>query len=94
MTGPLGGIRVVDLSQVISGPFGASQLADQGADVIKVEPTGVGDRLRTFPSFSKNGHNAMFATANRGKRSLSVALDDPRGVDVVRRLCATADVFI
>ena len=94
MAGPMDGVRIIDLSQVISGPYSTAQLADQGADVIKVEPTGQGDKMRTFPSFSVNRLSALFATTNRGKRSLSIDLDHDRGVAIVRRLCAEADVFL
>ncbi len=92
--GPLDGVRVIDLSQIVSGPLAATILADQGADVVKIEPPGVGDRLRPYPSYSKGGLNAFFISTNRGKRSVCVNLADERGVAVVRRLIDGADVVI
>lgn len=94
MAGPLDGIRVIDISQMATGPFAASQLADQGADVVKIEPLGLGDAMRAFPSFSKGGVAAMVAGCNRGKRSISLDLTTDGGVEVVRALCADADVFL
>lgn len=94
MPGPLDGIRIIDLSQMATGPFATMQLADQGADVVKVEPPGLGDALRGFGFWSKNGMSAVIAGCNRGKRSLAVDMSQPAGVDVVRRLVGGADVFV
>lgn len=91
--GPLEGVKIVDLSVMISGPLAAMMLADQGADVIKVEAPGLGDIMR-FLGSSKGGMTGIFATNNRGKRSLVVDLKQSAGVDVVHRLIADADVFI
>lgn len=91
--GPLNGVKVVDLSVMISGPLAAMMLADQGADVVKVESPGLGDLMRILGS-SKGGMTGIFANNNRGKRSLVVDLKQPAGLDVVRRLIADADVFI
>jgi len=91
--GPLEGVRIVDLSVMISGPLAAMVLADQGAEVIKVESPGLGDIMR-FLGSSKGGMTGIFAGCNRGKRSLVVDLKKPEGVDVVRTLAAGADVFI
>jgi crotonobetainyl-CoA:carnitine CoA-transferase CaiB-like acyl-CoA transferase len=92
-TGPLSGIKVVDFSVMISGPLAAMQLADQGAEVIKVESPGLGDIMRYLGS-QKNGMTGIFANNNRGKRSIVVDLKQPDGVDVCRRLVAEADVVI
>lgn len=92
-TGPLSGIKVIDFSVMISGPLAGMQLADQGADVIKVESPGLGDIMRYLGS-QKNGMTGIFANNNRGKRSLVVDLKQPDGVDVIRRLVADADVVI
>jgi len=92
-TGPLSGIKVIDFSVMISGPLAGMQLADQGADVVKVESPGLGDIMRYLGS-QKNGMTGIFANNNRGKRSLVVDLKQPDGVDVVRRLVADADVVI
>lgn len=94
MAGPLDGIRIVDLSQMASGPYATAQLADQGADVIKVEPPGLGDAMRAFPSFAKGGVCAVVASLNRGKRSISLDLSTDAGIEVVRDLVADADVFL
>lgn len=93
MPGPLEGIRVVDLSTVVSGPLAAMMLADQGADVIKVEAPGLGDILRA-PSFLRGGLTAFIANTNRGKRSLVVDLQQEQGREIVKKLVETADVFI
>jgi len=90
--GPLSGIRIVDLSSVISGPVATVLLADQGADVIKVESPS-GDIVRRMG----RGHDSLspaFVTANRGKRSICVDLKEASGVDLVKRLVGEADVFI
>ena len=91
--GPLQGIKVLDLSVMISGPLAAMMLADQGADVIKVESPGVGDFMRYLGS-SKGGMTGIFVNNNRGKRSLVVDLKSPQGIDVLKKLAATADVVI
>ena len=94
MPGPLDGVKVVDLSQVVAGPFAAMLLADQGADVIKVEPTtGLGDLTR-LPSFEKGGLGAFYLNNNRGKRCLSVDLTQDVAKQIVLDLCRDADVFI
>lgn len=73
--GPLTGIGVLDLSAYIAGPYGCSLLADQGADVIKVEPPG-GDNLRAYPS-TLDGENRAFLGVNRSKRGMVLDLKDP-----------------
>lgn len=87
------GVKIVDMSVMISGPLAAMMLADQGADVIKVESPGLGDMMRYLGS-SKGGMTGIFATNNRGKRSLVVDVKKPDGLDIVRRLIAAADVLI
>lgn len=91
--GPLSGVKVVDLSVMISGPLAGMMLADQGAEVIKVESPGLGDIMR-FLGTSKGGVTGIFANNNRGKRSLVVDLKQAAGLDVLKRLVATADVLI
>ena len=91
--GPLAGIKVVDLSVMISGPLAAMMLADQGADVVKVESPGLGDMMRHLGS-SHNGMTGIFLNNNRGKRSLVVDLKQPAGLDVVTRLVADADALV
>jgi formyl-CoA transferase len=90
----LEGIRVVDLTQAMAAPFCSMNLADMGADVIKIEPPGTGEQTRRLGPAQKNGHSATFMAVNRNKRSLSVDLKHPEGVALVRRLTATADVFV
>ena len=94
MAGPLEGIKIVDLSQVISGPWATMLLADQGADVIKVEPTIGGEVLRPVPNFGRNGINSLIANNNRGKSGLAVDLGSERGVAALRQVIGTADVFV
>ena len=89
----LEGIRVVDLSQNIAGPYGTQMLADLGADVVKVEPPG-GDPARTWgPPFGE-GETPLFLSANRNKRSICVDLKSDGGKAVVDRLVDSADVFV
>jgi crotonobetainyl-CoA:carnitine CoA-transferase CaiB-like acyl-CoA transferase len=91
--GALEGIKVVDLSVMISGPLAGMLLADQGADVIKVESPGLGDIMRILGS-SKGGVTGIFLNNNRGKRSLVLDLKKPEGLDVLKRLISEADVLI
>jgi formyl-CoA transferase len=90
----LEGLRVIDLTQAMAAPFCTMNLADMGADVIKIEPPGEGEQTRRLGPAQKNGHSATFMAVNRDKRSLAVDLKRPDGVAVVRRLAATADVFV
>jgi len=95
MPGPLDGLKVVDFSQVVSGPFCGMLLADQGADVIKVEPlTGPGDLIRGIVSFSKGGFPALFINNNRGKRCLGVDLTSDEGRQIALDLCKDADIVL
>jgi formyl-CoA transferase len=91
---PLQGLRVIDLTQAMAGPFCTMNLADMGAEVIKVEPPGEGESMRQAGRVQKNGHSATFMTMNRNKRSLALDLKQPEGVEVIRRLAKTADVFV
>ena len=90
--GPLAGIRVVDLSSMLSGPWATMILADQGADVIKVESP-QGDHTRTLSNRHK-GFSAQFLNLNRNKRSVTIDLKTGEGVELLKRLSATADVFV
>jgi crotonobetainyl-CoA:carnitine CoA-transferase CaiB-like acyl-CoA transferase len=90
---PLAGVRIVDCSAVISGPLATTLLADQGADVIKVEPPGAGDVLRAVGS-SRGGMSGLFHVANRGKRSLALNLAHETGRALLRELVRGADVFV
>ena len=94
--GPLAGVRIIDLSAVISGPFGTSILADQGADVIAVEQTRQPDVVRfSGPrADSADGVSAFWASVNRNKRAIALDLKHPDGKDLLRRLVAAADVVV
>jgi crotonobetainyl-CoA:carnitine CoA-transferase CaiB-like acyl-CoA transferase len=87
------GIRVVDLSSMMSGPWATDILGDQGADVIKVELPGVGDHVRDLPN-RHGGFSAMFVNVNRSKRSVTIDLKSPEGVGLLKKLVATADVVV
>ncbi len=93
MGGPLEGFRVIELTSTVSGPLAGMILGDQGADVIKVEPPGIGDLAR-FMGDSRNGMAAMYATLNRNKRSLVLDLKDAADIAVLNQLVETADVLI
>jgi crotonobetainyl-CoA:carnitine CoA-transferase CaiB-like acyl-CoA transferase len=93
MPGPLAGIRIVDCSAILSGPLATMILADQGAEVVKVEPPGIGDLLRLSP-FSRGGLGAFFVNGNRGKRSIALDLRRPEGREILLRLVRGADVFV
>lgn len=90
--GPLAGVRVLDLTQIIAGPFGCMMLADLGAEVVKVEPPG-GETWRHAVEFAP-GESKPFQAVNRGKLSICVKLDDPRGQQVIRRLVPAMDVVV
>ena len=91
--GPLAGVRILDFTSALAGPWATSILADQGASVVKIEPPGLGD-IGRWVGAQRNGMCAMFAMANRGKRSIAIDLRTDRGVDLARRLAAEADVVV
>lgn len=93
MSGPLTGVKIVDLSAIIAGPMATGLLADQGADVVKVEPVGLGDLCRWLGPNHK-GLGAMFAAVNRNKRSIALNLKDARGKAVLLDLIKSADIFV
>ena len=90
--GPLAGLRVLDLSAYIAGPYGCTLLADQGAEVIKIEPPS-GDNLRKYPS-TLEAESRAFLGVNRSKRGLALDLKQPEALDVMMRLVKTADVLV
>jgi len=101
MAGPLAHIRVLDLTRVLAGPWAGQNLADLGAEVIKIERPGKGDDSRAFgPPWLKDaagrdtGESAYFACANRGKKSVTVDLAAPAGQAIVRELAAKSDVLL
>jgi crotonobetainyl-CoA:carnitine CoA-transferase CaiB-like acyl-CoA transferase len=91
---PLAGVRVVDLSRVLAGPYATMTLADLGADVVKVEHPAGGDETRTWGPPFVGGESAYFLSVNRGKRSVALDLKDPEGRELALELCARADVVI
>jgi crotonobetainyl-CoA:carnitine CoA-transferase CaiB-like acyl-CoA transferase len=95
MTPPLAGLRVLDLTQVMAGPFCCQVLGDLGADVIKVEPPGAGDQSRRSMGFRMKGEDtAAFLAVNRNKRSAALNLKDPAQRAAFVRLAGTADVLV
>lgn len=94
-TGPLRGVRVLDLTRVLAGPLATMMLGDLGADVLKVERPGAGDETRGWgPPFDERGESAYYLSVNRNKRSLAADLDDPADQALLRRLAAKADVVM
>lgn len=92
--GALDGLKVIDLSRVLGGPYCGQMLADHGADVIKIEPP-QGDETRTWgPPFDDEGISAYFAGINRNKRTIALDLSKPEGREVLLKLLETADVLI
>ncbi|MEN9630651.1 MAG: hypothetical protein RJA10_3879 [Pseudomonadota bacterium] len=89
----LAGLKVLELGQLIAGPFAAKTLADFGADVVKIEPPGAGDPLRKW-RLLKDGTSVWWQVQSRNKRSLALDLRTPEGQDVVRKLAMEADVLI
>jgi crotonobetainyl-CoA:carnitine CoA-transferase CaiB-like acyl-CoA transferase len=92
MPAPLHGVRVLDLTAMISGPMATMILADQGADVIKIEPP-AGDLMRHY-GVMRRGMSSSFLSNNHGKRSLTVDIKSPAGLEIVLKLAATADVLV
>ncbi len=92
-TGPLAGIRVLELSQIMAGPTCGLMLADMGADVIKIEKLPKGDDSRGYQDPQINGVSAPFLILNRNKRGLGLDLKNPKGADVLKRMVAHADVL-
>ena len=92
-SGPLAGLKVLELGQLIAGPFAAKTLADFGADVVKIETPGAGDPLRKW-RLLKDGTSVWWQVQSRNKRSVALDLKDPAAQDIVRRLAADADVLI
>src|SRR5262245_3679544 len=92
-TTALSGIRVIDMTQVMAGPFWCMLLGDMGADVIKVEPP-EGETTRQMPLEVAPGISAPFLAVNRNKRGIALDLKRPEGVAILKRLAASADVLV
>ena len=93
MSGPFKDVRVLELTSTVSGPFAGMMLADQGAEVIKIEPPGIGDLAR-FMGTIKDGMGAMFSTLNRNKKCICLDFKNEDDLHVLMNLVATADVLI
>ena len=91
--GPLSGIRVLDLTRVLAGPFCTMLLGDMGAEIIKIEEPGKGDDTRSYPPFIGD-YSAYFGNMNRNKKSITLDLKNTAGKDVLKELVKTADVVI
>jgi len=91
---PLDGIKVVDLSRILAGPYCSMILADMGAEVVKIENPDGGDDTRAWGPPFLEGESTYFLSINRNKKSLTLNLKDPRGKDVLRRLIAQGDVLL
>lgn len=93
MTGPLTGVKVVDATTMLSGPWATMILADQGAEVLKIEAPGKGDHVRSLGN-RRGGMSSMFLNINRNKRSIALNLKDSEAVAALKRIVADADVFV
>lgn len=93
MSGPLNGIRIIEVTSMLTGPWATSILGDQGADVIKVEVPSVGDHTRSAGA-DRGGLPVNFLNINRSKRSLTLNLKNHQGVSILKQLATTADVFV
>ncbi|HXA71207.1 MAG TPA: CoA transferase [Stellaceae bacterium] len=91
---PLQGIRVLDLSSFISGPFCTTQLAEFGAEVIKIELPKVGDAFRRFGTPSKSGDSLIFMSEQRNKKSITLDLRTPEGAELAKQLAANVDIVV
>jgi crotonobetainyl-CoA:carnitine CoA-transferase CaiB-like acyl-CoA transferase len=95
MEGLLSGVRVLDLSRVLAGPYCSMMLGDLGADIIKVERPGIGDETRHWgPPFAAPGESAYFLCVNRNKRSITLDLKQPDGIRIVKELAGKCDVVL
>jgi formyl-CoA transferase len=94
VTGPLAGIRVVDLTRVMTGPYGTMMLADMGADVVKIERPGAGDDTRHWGPPFVEGEASYFMSVNRNKRSIALDLKSEAGREALWKMIEGADVFI
>jgi crotonobetainyl-CoA:carnitine CoA-transferase CaiB-like acyl-CoA transferase len=92
-SGPLAGIRVLDLTRVLAGPFCAMMLGDMGAEVIKIEEPGKGDDTRSWPPFA-GGESTYFMSVNRNKKSMTLNLKAPEGGEILRTLVRKSDVLL
>ncbi len=93
MSGPLEGLRIIDATSIVSGPFATTILGDQGADIIKIEQPGLGDLIR-YMGLIRNNMSAVFAVLNRNKRSIAVNVAKPEGKELIYDLVRKGDAFV
>ncbi|XP_045684695.1 succinate--hydroxymethylglutarate CoA-transferase isoform X1 [Phyllostomus hastatus] len=91
---PLEGVKILDLTRVLAGPFATMNLGDLGAEVIKVERPGVGDDTRTWGPPFVGTESTYFLSVNRNKKSIAVNIKNPKGVKIIKELAAVCDVFV
>ena len=91
---PLSGVKVLDLTRIVSGPFATMLLGDLGAEIIKIEEPVSGDESRTYGPPFVNGESAYFLSINRNKKSCAINLKTPEGIALIRELALKSDVLI
>ncbi|KAM9096812.1 succinate--hydroxymethylglutarate CoA-transferase isoform X2 [Sarcophilus harrisii] len=91
---PLDGVKILDLTRVLAGPFATMNLGDLGAEVIKVERPGAGDDTRAWGPPFVGSESTYFLSVNRNKKSIAVNIKDPKGVQIIKELAAVCDVFV
>ena len=94
MSGPLSGLKVLDFSTLLPGPFATMMFADMGADVLRVESPSRPDMVRVMPPYADDGNSAAHGFLNRSKRSIAIDLKRPEGVEIVKKLVAEYDIVI
>lgn len=94
MPAALSGIRVLDLSRALAGPFCSMMLGDMGADILKIEQPGVGDNSRAWGPPFEGGESSYFLSVNRNKRSVAINMRDPRGLEIVQKLVVQHDILL
>ena len=94
MSGPLSGLKVLDFSTLLPGPFATMMFADMGADVLRVESPSRPDMVRVMPPYADDGNSAAHGFLNRSKRSIAIDLKRPEGVEIVKQLVAEYDIVI
>ncbi|KAL8165650.1 UNVERIFIED_CONTAM: hypothetical protein K2H54_050364 [Gekko kuhli] len=91
---PLDGVRILDLTRVLAGPFATMNLGDLGAEVVKVEKPGSGDDTRSWGPPFIGKESVYFLSVNRNKKSIAVNMKNPKGAKIIRELAAVSDVFV
>jgi len=94
ITGPLTGVRVLDMTRILAGPFTTMLLGDLGAEIIKVERPGLGDDTRFWAPPYCGGQSTYFLAINRNKKSIAINIRDPKGAELVRKLATKCDILV